>query len=86
MTWEQIREQYPHRWVVIEALDAHTDGDRRVIDRLILVADFSDDWKPAWERYKSLHHASPEREFYMLHTDREQLDIGVIDNFGRIVS
>ena len=50
-----------------------------------VIADFGADWKPAWERYKALHHADPQREYYMLHTDREVLDIGVIDSFGRVV-
>ncbi len=86
MTWEQIRQEYPNRWVVIEALDAHTDGGRRVIDRLVLIAAFGDDWLPAWNRYKLLHGASPQREYFIFHTDREQLDVGVIDGFGRILS
>lgn len=81
MTWEQVREQYPDRWVVIEALDARTEGSERVVVRLVLIADFADDWRPAWNRYESLHIASPEQEFYVLHTDREQLDIGVLNAF-----
>ncbi|MEO0562006.1 MAG: hypothetical protein AAF125_07830 [Chloroflexota bacterium] len=83
MTWDEIRTAYPNRWVVIEATEAHTDGARRVLDQIALIAAFGDDYMIAWKRYKALHHASPEREYYVAHTDREQLDIGVLDMFGR---
>lgn len=85
MTWEEIRKQYPHRWLVVEAIGAYTDGPRRVIDNLNVMAVFSDDWKQAWDEYKRLHHEDIDREYYPLHTDREELNIGVIDAFGRIV-
>jgi len=83
MTWDDIREQYPHRWVVIEALEAHTEGSNRIIDKLILVAAFGDDWKEAWDHYGQLHRASPYREYYPIHTDRVELDIKVMDGFRR---
>ncbi len=86
MDWQEIREQYPHRWVVVEAFDAYTEGRNRVINHLEVVGMFGDDWKPAWEHYKRLHHADKEREYYVLHTDRVELNIGVIDSFGRVVS
>lgn len=86
MNWQELRQRYPHRWVVVEAFGAYTNQGQRVIPHLELVADFAADWKPAWERYKALHHADKQREYYVVHTDREQLDIGVIDTFGRVVS
>jgi len=86
MTWEEIREQYPHRWLVVEAYNAFTEGAKRVINHLEVVGMFEDDWKPAWEHYKRLHHADRWREYYVLHTDREELNIGVMDEFRRIVT
>lgn len=83
MTWEQIRTAYPERWVVVEALDGRTMDGERVIGDLVLIEAFADDWQPAWARYKAMHKAYPEREFYPIHTDREQLNIGVLDAFGR---
>jgi hypothetical protein len=47
---------------------------------------FADDWKPAWELYKKLHHEDKWRDYYFLHTDREQLNIGVMDEFFRVVT
>ena len=86
MTWAEIRTQYPESWVVVEAFGAFTDKGKRVINHVELIASFGDDWESAWERYKSLHHADKRREYYMIHTHREDMDIGVIDAFGRVLS
>lgn len=86
MTWGEIRTQYPESWVVVEAFGAFTENGKRVIDHVELIASFGDDWERAWERYKSLHHADKRREYYMIHTHREEMDIGVIDAFGRVLS
>jgi len=39
----------------------------------------------AWEIYEKAHQADLNREYYVLHTDREELNIGIIDAFGRVV-
>jgi hypothetical protein len=49
MNWQQIRELYPHRWVVVKANNAYTEGGKRIINHLETVDVFDDDWKPAWE-------------------------------------
>lgn len=84
MDWQQIRRQYPHRWLVVEALAAATHESRRVVESLAVVEVFADDAQAAWAAYRALHHADPTREYYVLHTDRESLDIGVLDTFGRV--
>ena len=86
MNWQELRERYPHSWLVVEAYGAYTDNGQRVIPRLELIASFGDDWQAAWGRYKALHHADKQREYYMLHSDREALDIGVLDSFRRVVA
>lgn len=85
MDWQTIRAQYPNRWVLIEALDATTQDNQRVISSIRLIASFGDDWREAWESYKTHHHKHPNREFYPVHTTREVLNIGVLDSFGRIL-
>ena len=86
MNWQEIRDQYPHRWLVVEAFDAYTEGAQRIANHLEVVGAFADDWKPAWEQYKRLHAADRRREYYVLHTDRPELNIGVMDMFRRIVT
>ena len=86
MNWQTVREQYPQQWVVVEATDAHTTGENRIINQMDVVEAFGDDWKPAWECYKRVHHLDKKREYYMLHTKQTELEVQVIDAFRRKVA
>jgi len=61
-------------WLVIEALEAHTEGNQRLLDR-IAVIETCPDGASAMQRYQRLHRNDPLREFYYVHTSRENLDI-----------
>ena len=74
MNWTEVREAYPSQWLVIEALDAHTEGNQRLIDR-IAVIETCPDGTSAMQSYQRLHREFPLREFYFVHTQREDLDI-----------
>lgn len=74
MTWQDIRKQYPHRWVLIEALKAHSKSNRRILESLSVVDTFLD-ISAAMLEYKQFHRSAPEREYYVIHTDKEDLDI-----------
>lgn len=74
MHWPEIRERYPERWLIIEALEAHTEEDRRHLDH-IAVVELCSDGPKAFSRYRQLHHHYPSREFYFVHTARKDLDI-----------
>lgn len=45
MRWADVRVVHPEQWLVIEALDAHSENDRRIVD-LIAVADICPDGAP----------------------------------------
>ena len=74
MRWLEVREQYPNQWLVIEALEGHTEGDRRLLDR-IAVIETCPDGAAALQSYRRLHQEHPTRELYFVHTTREDLDI-----------
>ncbi len=74
MQWREIRDHYPNRWLLLEALAAHTEAEKRIVDELAIVGAFADS-ASALRRYRDLHHESPTREFYVLHMSRESLDI-----------
>ncbi len=74
MHWTEIRQQYPDQWLVIDALKAHTEENRRKLDQMTVV-EICPDGATAYERYRELHQQHPEREFYFVHTSREELDI-----------
>ena len=76
MQWQEIRDHYPNQWLLVEALAAHTDAGKRVLDQLAVIDTFPDSTS-ALERYRELHRDAPDREFYVFHTSREALDIDV---------
>lgn len=74
MRWPDVRTAHPNRWLVIEALEAHSDEGQRSLDR-IAVIETCTDGAAAMRCYNELHHQYPQREFYFVHTSREMLEI-----------
>ena len=33
MHWAEIRRHYPEQWLLLEALDAHTEGNQRILEQ-----------------------------------------------------
>lgn len=75
MRWNEVKQSYPLQWVIIEAIDARSEGNKRVIEQVTVVNTFKDDSKDALQKYIQLHKAYPERELYVVHTSRPELDI-----------
>ena len=74
MIWSEVRQAYPNRWLIIEAVAAHTADERRILDK-IAVMEACDDNAAVMLAYERWHQAYPQREFYFAHTGREELDI-----------
>lgn len=74
MTWADIRRHYPHQWLVVEALQARSELGKRQLEELTVVNAFPNG-EAALRAYLKLHRDAPERELYVLHSDREVLDI-----------
>ncbi len=74
MIWSEIRQAYPDRWLIIEAVEAHTLDERRILDK-IAVMEACNDSAEVMQAYERWHQAHPQREFYFAHTGREELDI-----------
>jgi len=74
MQWEEIRKHYPHQWLLVEAIQAHSQAGKRVLEHLAVVGAYLDSLT-AMKGYTQLHRQSPKRELYVLHTDRQSLDI-----------
>lgn len=74
MQWQQIRENYPAQWLLVEAIEAHTDANMRVVEELTVVNAFPDS-RAALRSYVEFHDRAPDRELYVVHTDRETLEI-----------
>jgi len=74
MTWDDIRSRHPHRWLLVEALEAHSASGRRIVEDLAVLESFPEATL-AMKGYKEFHRREPHRELYVLHTDREDLNI-----------
>jgi len=72
--WPQVRDAYPDQWLIIEALEAHTQSSQRLLDRIAVIETCADG-AAAMQSYQRLHREYPSREFYFVHTAREDLDI-----------
>ncbi|KJS14883.1 MAG: hypothetical protein VR69_15485 [Peptococcaceae bacterium BRH_c4b] len=75
MLWVEVKRAYPNQWVIIEAIEAHTEGDKRIIAQMTVVDNFQEDNNKALLQYLQLHRKHRERELYVVHTSRPELDI-----------
>jgi hypothetical protein len=74
MKWQEIRKYYPQQWLLVEAIKAHSEANKRILEQLAVVSTFPDS-VTAMESYVQLRREAPERELYVFHTSREALDI-----------
>ncbi|TRM10877.1 hypothetical protein FH966_03615 [Lentibacillus cibarius] len=75
MKWEDVRQAFPEQWVLIEAVQAHTDDkSERVLEEISLLKNFSK-YSDAMKAYQKIHQENPERELYVLHTSRKEPNI-----------
>lgn len=75
MLWNDVKKTYPNQWVLIEAIEAHTEGDKRVLDNIAVVGTFGDDNNSAMLEYIKLHRKHKDKELFVVHTSRPELDI-----------
>jgi len=75
MRREEIKNVYPSQWAVIKAIGARTEEDRRIIEDVTVVDLFQNDNNAALRRYVQLHKLHPDREYYVIHTSRPELNV-----------
>jgi len=74
MDWQKIRTYYPRQWLLIEAIKARSEAGKRILEQIAVIDAFADSLS-AMDDYKKLKHEAPERELFVFHTSREELDI-----------
>ena len=75
MLWSDIRMLYPGKWLIIEALDAYTNENNQRKLKDIAIIEICSNNLSVMKSYKELHKEYPQREFYYVHTNKEDLDI-----------
>jgi hypothetical protein len=76
MLWQDIREKYPSKWLVIEAKKFHQTDDNFVIEELE-VLDIFDKSFDAYDEYRKLHKENPRKEFLFANTEMPLLEIPI---------
>lgn len=74
MTWNEVRTLFPGKWLVIEALSAHSAGGLRVVGDLVVLGAFLDAAE-AQRKQLSLHRTEPAREILLVCAEWETLEI-----------
>ncbi len=74
MKWKDIREKYPDSWVLFEAVLAHSNKGKRIIDDIGVINTYNDSGE-AMKAYRDFHKKEPKRELYVAHTRKHNLEI-----------
>lgn len=74
MKWSEICNHYPHRFVLVEAIKASSKNRKRTLEEITVVEDYDASTK-SLDGYKRYPKESPEREFYIFHTSKENVDV-----------
>jgi hypothetical protein len=74
MTWQEVQTRFPEEWLLVEAIQAHSENGKRIVEQLGVAGAFARSGE-AMRRYVELHREDPNREYYVVHTSRPELDI-----------
>lgn len=74
MKWSEVREHFPERCVLVEALKSEAKGKERIIEEVSVIDDF-ENGNAAWKVYKKLHAEDQNRELYIFHTNNEEIKV-----------
>ena len=74
MKWSEVRQHFPIRCVLVEALKFETIGNERVIKGMSVIDDF-ENGNAAWKVYKTLHTENQSHELYIFHTNNEEIKV-----------
>lgn len=74
MKWNEARKVYPNKWLLFEAIEARSEGGKRVVEELSVI-NIYDNGKEAIKEYAEKHKKDKSREMYVYHTKNEQLII-----------
>ncbi|MGG0719038.1 hypothetical protein ABE096_15795 [Robertmurraya massiliosenegalensis] len=74
MEWGLIRDQYPDKLVLVEALSTTSKDRIRTVEEMSIISIFEDNMD-AWNAYKKTHKENPEKEIYVFHTSKEKPEV-----------
>lgn len=72
MKWKEARIVYPNKWLLFEAIEAHSEEGKRIIEELSVINAY-DQGKDALKEYADKHKKDKMREMYVYNTKNEEL-------------
>ena len=76
MKWEEVRKIYPNRFVKIQILESHMDGNVRKIDDVSVIKAFNDSKEATRELVRT------KDDILVYHTENENIEVEVKQIFG----
>jgi len=76
MKWEEVRKIYPNKFVKLQILQSHIDGNIRYIDDMAVVKAFDDDKEATRELVRA------KDDVLVYHTGREKIEVEIKQIFG----
>ena len=67
MKWSEARKVYPNKWLLFEAMEAHSENGKRIVEELSIINAY-DQGKDALKEYAEKHKKDKSREMYVYHT------------------
>ena len=75
MEWNEVRKQFPNKWLLFAAIKSHMTKDKhRIIDELAPIHAYADFYKE-WDHYSVLHAKELAQRLYVYHTSNDQINI-----------
>ncbi len=76
MKWEEVKKIYPDKYVLLQVLESHIEGERKYIDDVALIRALND----SKEATRELVNAKPGTLVY--HTSKERIEVLIRRNIG----
>ena len=76
MKWEEVRKIYPNKFVKLQIIESHMDGNIRHIDDMAVIKAFDDNK----EATRELERAKDDILVY--HTGKEKIEVEIKQIFG----
>ena len=67
-------EHYSQQWLLLEAIKARSEANKRILEQLAVLDTFPDSVS-TMQSHARLRREAPQRELYVFHTSLETLDI-----------
>lgn len=74
--WEEVKKIYPDKYVLLQVLESHIEGERKYIDDVALIRALND----SKEATRELVNAKPGTLVY--HTSKERIEVLIRKNIG----